>query len=74
MVFKEGEGSGDCIQGTLYGEGCTLAISCKAVFCCVVPKRIDLEAGCLFSIPFDLHVLTWEMGRVMLLPQGYCEE
>lgn len=42
--------------------------------CCVVARRIDLESGCLFEIRSDVSVLTWEMGRIMLFPQGYCEE
>lgn len=42
--------------------------------CCVVAGRIDLESGCLFEIPMDFSVLIWEMSRIMLFPQGYCEE
>lgn len=62
-------------------------IACKELFlekvvlklflarqCCVVAGRIDLESGCLFEIPLDFSVLIWEMSRIMLFPQGYCEE
>lgn len=41
---------------------------------CVVARRIELESGCLSEILLDFSVLTWEMGRTMLFPQGYHEE